>query len=225
MSKPYLSISSVVSFVVIVSPTASSRRWSWARPGGRSWFSSWEEAPSSSFFWLAGSCRSKPAAAVAVNWALDRAGGRLEQEEVGVEPLLGDVPLVAVGGHAVEADAILVAGAVNIDVDVVRADAAPEDFSSITGPEMDLPQINISWSYNPVSKTISVNIQQAQKTIFQFPLEIEIKTRNGSALHTLQIEKEKQSFEIPVKNLPVNVIADPEINLLATFKSRKMTDQ
>ncbi len=91
--------------------------------------------------------------------------------------------------------------------------------------EMDLPQINISWNYNPVSKTISIDIQQTQKTIFQFPLEIEIKTRNGSALHTLQIEKEKQSFEIPVKNQPVEVVADPGINLLATFKSSKMTDQ
>ena len=90
--------------------------------------------------------------------------------------------------------------------------------------ETDHPNINISWNYNPVSKTISLDIHQTQKTLFQFPLELEIKTKQGSALHTIQVEHQKQSFEIPVKNQPIEVIPDPGINLLATFKSRKLTD-
>ena len=91
--------------------------------------------------------------------------------------------------------------------------------------ENDQPNININWNYNPVSKTISIDIQQTQKTIFYFPLELEIKTRSGSVLHTIQVEKRKQSFEIPVKNQPIEVVADPGINLLATFTSSKITDK
>lgn len=91
--------------------------------------------------------------------------------------------------------------------------------------EIDQPNININWNYNPVSKTISLDIQQTQKTIFHFPLELEIKTRQGSVLHTIQVEGQKQSFEIPVKNQPIKVVPDPGINLLAAFTSRKITDK
>ena len=91
--------------------------------------------------------------------------------------------------------------------------------------ETDQPNININWNYNPVSKTLSIDILQTQKTIFHFPLELQIKTRQGSVLHTFQVEKQKHSFEIPVKNQPIEIIPDPGINLLATFKSKKITDQ
>lgn len=91
--------------------------------------------------------------------------------------------------------------------------------------EIDQPNIIINWNYNPVSKTISIDIQQTQKTIFHFPLELEIKTRQGSVLHTIQVEGQKQSFEIPVKNQPIKVVPDPGINLLAAFTSRKITDK
>ncbi len=91
--------------------------------------------------------------------------------------------------------------------------------------EKDQPHININWNYNPVSKTITLDIQQMQKPIYQLPLEIEIKTRNGSSLHTLNLEKQKQTFEIPVKNQPTEIVSDPGINVLATFTTRKSTDQ
>ena len=91
--------------------------------------------------------------------------------------------------------------------------------------ETDLPNINISWNYNPVSKTITLDIEQKQETIYQFPLEIEITSKSNSVFHTISLEKQKHSFEIPVKNHPIKVIPDPGVNVLARFKSSKVTDK
>lgn len=85
------------------------------------------------------------------------------------------------------------------------------------------PDIKIKWDYNPVSKNISLDISQS--TTFSFPLELEIKTKKGSTLHTIQVNKQHQQLQIPVKDQPVEIIPDPGVHLLATFTSSKSTDQ
>ena len=85
------------------------------------------------------------------------------------------------------------------------------------------PDIKINWDYNPVSKNISLDISTS--ATFSFPLEIAIKTKKDSTKHTILIDKQHQQLQIPVKDPPVEVIPDPEVNLLATFTSRKSTDR
>ncbi|HKH61192.1 MAG TPA: M1 family metallopeptidase [Flavitalea sp.] len=77
------------------------------------------------------------------------------------------------------------------------------------------PTLDIQWKYEPDKKQVVLNIIQTQKTIFDFPIEIEIV---GSKLKELVTDrfmiKEKQtSIKIPTVFKPQQLLVDPSINL------------
>jgi hypothetical protein len=60
-----------------------------------------------------------------------------------------------------------------------------------------------------------VTVQQLQKELFQFPLELLLQTSTGKPQsQTVQVYQSLQSFSIPARKKPVQVKADPGINLL-----------
>ena len=86
------------------------------------------------------------------------------------------------------------------------------------------PVLDIQWKYEPGKKQVVLNIIQTQKTIFDFPIEIEIV---GSKLKEIVMDrfiiKEKQtSIKIPVMFRPEKLLFDPSINLFYEGKVKEL---
>lgn len=77
------------------------------------------------------------------------------------------------------------------------------------------PDLKVKWLYDKKSKSVKLSVEQKQKNVFQFPLEIGLKGASGkSKMQTLQVIKSPQQFSIPVKEKIVNVYLDPKTSLL-----------
>jgi aminopeptidase N len=82
-----------------------------------------------------------------------------------------------------------------------------------------IPELGISWKYDPAGKTISVKIDQLQKTgPYQFPLDISLGTGNIKEIKKLKISKQTEIFQWPVKERPDKITPDAAVSLL--FSSR-----
>jgi aminopeptidase N len=78
------------------------------------------------------------------------------------------------------------------------------------------PVLKISWQYNAKKKLLQLKIIQEQKQLFYFPLELAFKNTGSTERDkkTLLIRDKITLVEIPVDAPPIQVIADPETNLL-----------
>ena len=83
------------------------------------------------------------------------------------------------------------------------------------------PIINVSWSYDAKQKKLILNLEQAQKTDFEFDLPVEINyytTGNASPkLIKVQFNKKEQSFSFPLNTAPDKIVVDPNNKLLSTI--------
>jgi len=77
------------------------------------------------------------------------------------------------------------------------------------------PKLNVDWRYQ--AKTLKINISQVQdfKTLFNFPLSVKLLFEDQTSLiKTLEINQKIESFEIPSDKEIVNIILDPNTDLL-----------
>jgi aminopeptidase N len=72
------------------------------------------------------------------------------------------------------------------------------------------PKLNITWNYNKNKQTITLNIEQKQDVLFEFPLEISI----AGVKHTVSVKKKNMNYSIAAKEKPTALTIDPDINLL-----------
>ncbi|MCX8019836.1 MAG: M1 family aminopeptidase [Chitinophagaceae bacterium] len=78
------------------------------------------------------------------------------------------------------------------------------------------PVILISWRYEVSKKRVSVTVEQKQNTLFTFPLDMALKTKNHKEkMHCLQITKRNETFYIPVSEAVVSLLPDFNVSLLA----------
>jgi len=86
-----------------------------------------------------------------------------------------------------------------------------------------IPQLNVKWKYDEKEKKVLVTIDQIQKQgAFQFPFQLQLQTASGkSSTETLNITKQTETFNIPVKESIVNIYADPNTSLLFDGKIEK----
>ncbi|MBL7742230.1 MAG: M1 family metallopeptidase [Chitinophagaceae bacterium] len=77
-----------------------------------------------------------------------------------------------------------------------------------------LPKLEIKWKYDAKKKIVVLSIDQLQKDLFDFPLEIEIQSAKGKRQQSLRVSKRSQLFSLPVKVTPLKVTADPNTSLL-----------
>jgi aminopeptidase N len=80
------------------------------------------------------------------------------------------------------------------------------------------PQLNISWKYNSEKGLVDILIEQQQNPLYQFPLEILIDGQR----RTINIINKLTTAQFPATIKPTAIIADPDVNLLASFT---ITDQ
>lgn len=74
------------------------------------------------------------------------------------------------------------------------------------------PQLKINWKYDDKEKQVLLTVEQLQKDVFVFPLDIKIE--GWARIEHLMINKKTETFRITVKKKPATVIADPNTSLL-----------
>jgi len=87
------------------------------------------------------------------------------------------------------------------------------------------PKISISYDYNTLEKTVTVNLQQTQTDKFQFPIAIDI-FENGERRRKEVFVKEKDaSFTFSYQKMPNLILVNSDGVLLADFEEIKILSQ
>jgi aminopeptidase N len=75
------------------------------------------------------------------------------------------------------------------------------------------PKLSIGWKYIATKKVVELTIVQNQDALFEFPLQIALDKK----LQDINIKQKTTVIQIPVNGKPASIIADPNVNLLASF--------
>ena len=81
-------------------------------------------------------------------------------------------------------------------------------------------KMDVSYDYNTINSTVTVNINQKEKT-FKFPLSIDIYEPNRKTSHTVWVNSKQASFTFPFNKLPKLINVDAKHVLLAKINDRK----
>ena len=77
------------------------------------------------------------------------------------------------------------------------------------------PEINVSWRYDASRKSVLITITQLQKTMFQFPLSLEIAfQRNKLVQRQITVRDRETILAIPASSKPLQINVDPRVTLL-----------
>jgi aminopeptidase N len=76
------------------------------------------------------------------------------------------------------------------------------------------PDVRITWKYDATAKTAHFTFVQKQATLFNFPIEFTVDGQR----YNVDINSRETSFTAPSAAHPVNVVIDPNVNLLADFE-------
>ncbi|MFZ1808852.1 MAG: M1 family metallopeptidase [Cyclobacteriaceae bacterium] len=77
------------------------------------------------------------------------------------------------------------------------------------------PEIAASWSYDAKKKQVDLIVKQVQTTKFTTPIEIGVKTDDGSmGIQTLQLAGKETKFSFSAEKRPLELILDPQTWLL-----------
>ena len=88
-----------------------------------------------------------------------------------------------------------------------------------------IPQLDIQWQFNEKDKTVSITVNQIQKeSTFEFPLEVAVETKKTKQkITTLNISKRSETFTLGVADQDVNLVIDPQTNLLFDGKIERIS--
>ncbi|HEV7620816.1 MAG TPA: M1 family metallopeptidase [Flavisolibacter sp.] len=82
-----------------------------------------------------------------------------------------------------------------------------------------IPLINVKWKYNVNTNELNIDFQQATDYVFKFPLEILFVYEDGTKeVKLFNIDRNKINTTIKNCKKPVQVIMDPDVNLLLSAK-------
>lgn len=76
------------------------------------------------------------------------------------------------------------------------------------------PAITVTWNYNAGEKSVHITFIQKQSIPFEFPLEYSI----DGVRYKVNITQKETSANIPSAAKPVDIVMDPDVNLLAKFE-------
>jgi aminopeptidase N len=83
------------------------------------------------------------------------------------------------------------------------------------------PRLSVQWTYDEKKRKIQLNISQLQPSVFEFPLDIEIRFRTGrSRVETVQVTGMNQTLSIPSNQRPLKIVLDPRVSLLFEEEAR-----
>lgn len=76
------------------------------------------------------------------------------------------------------------------------------------------PSLKVTWTYNKNRKTVSVQIEQTQDHLFEFPLQISFSDGSKSVTKTIEVKNKMTQKDFPISFSPNQIIIDPNVNLL-----------
>jgi len=76
------------------------------------------------------------------------------------------------------------------------------------------PKLNVEWNYNATKKSVMIKVEQLQNNLFEFLLEIGLNNSDTTIIETIKVNNKITTKEIPVKQEPVKIILDPNVDLL-----------
>jgi len=110
-------------------------------------------------------------------------------------------------------------------------------FEKITGKDLNWffnqwyfgsghPKIDVSYDYNTLEKTVTVNIVQTQLQTFQFPLTIDVFQGSKKTRHTVFVNGKDASFKLPFQNKnPELILINADGVLLADVNENKILSE
>lgn len=84
-------------------------------------------------------------------------------------------------------------------------------------------KMNVTYDYNTINKTVTVNINQLEK-VFKFPLSIDVYEGKNATRHNVWVDAIQNSFTFPFNELPKLINIDAKHVLLAEINDKKMLD-
>ncbi|HEY9222407.1 MAG TPA: M1 family aminopeptidase [Lutibacter sp.] len=81
-------------------------------------------------------------------------------------------------------------------------------------------KMNVTYDYNTINKTVTVNVNQKGKT-FKFPLSIDIYEETGKTTHNVWVDSAQNSFTFSFNRLPKLINIDAKHVLLAEIADKK----
>lgn len=84
------------------------------------------------------------------------------------------------------------------------------------------PNIQVSYDYNTLRKTVTVNLYQSQKEIFKFPISIDIFENSKKQRHTVFVNGRDASFTFPYNKQPNLIIINSDNNVLCNLYENKV---
>ena len=85
-------------------------------------------------------------------------------------------------------------------------------------------KMNVTYDYNTINKTVTVNVNQKGKT-FKFPLSIDIYEETGKTTHNVWVDSAQNSFTFSFNKLPKLINIDAKHVLLAEIAVKKTLDE
>ncbi|MFZ2432101.1 MAG: M1 family aminopeptidase [Lutibacter sp.] len=85
-------------------------------------------------------------------------------------------------------------------------------------------KMNVTYDYNTINKTVTVNINQKGKT-FKFPLSIDIYEETGKTSHNVWVNNAQNSFTFSFNKLPKFINIDAKHVLLAEIADKKTVEE
>ena len=76
------------------------------------------------------------------------------------------------------------------------------------------PVLQGKWKYESNTKTLTLTMRQTQDFLFQFPLQLAIKSVSNTTFKTIEIRNRSTNITVPLNFKPVSILMDPDINLL-----------
>jgi aminopeptidase N len=76
------------------------------------------------------------------------------------------------------------------------------------------PDLGITWKYNTAKGMLELMVIQKQDNVYEVPLEVSVDKH----LHTINLKDRITTVQFKVSSKPVDLKADPDVNLLATFE-------
>ena len=84
------------------------------------------------------------------------------------------------------------------------------------------PKLEISYDYNTLRKTVTVNILQVQQQTFQFPFTIDIFEKGNKIRHRVFVEGKDASFTFPYTKQPTLIQVNADNVLLCDISENKV---
>ncbi|MFC4269252.1 M1 family aminopeptidase [Polaribacter marinivivus] len=84
------------------------------------------------------------------------------------------------------------------------------------------PDIQVSYDYNTLRKTVTVNLFQLQAGYFQFPISIDVFEGSKKTRHTVFVDAKDASFTFPYNSQPNLIQINSDNNLICDLNENKI---